>query len=208
MSENLQIIINAKDSASHTISGVTKSLGGLRSSAARAGKTLLKGFAVGAGLGAAAVVGVGVAALKASNQFDLATKAIIIGTGASGDALAKMQAEVLSVAGSATGLGHDMKEIGATIAEVATRTGATGTALNGLSEDILKMTRLTGGDAVNATQKITRVMGDWGVSLADSGGLVNSLFAAGQTFGIGLDSLAGKLVQFGAPLRQMGFSLS
>jgi hypothetical protein len=34
---------------------------------------------------------------------------------------------------------------------------------------------------------------------------MDKLFGAGQAFGIGLDSLAGKLVQFGAPLRQMGF---
>ncbi|MCP4099146.1 MAG: hypothetical protein GY748_23230, partial [Planctomycetaceae bacterium] len=203
MAENLQIIINAKDNASRAIGGVDQSLGKLEKTAAIAGKALVGGLA----LGGAAVAALGVAALNAANEFDEATKSLVAGTGASGESLEAMQQSVLALSGTTAGLGKDMGEIGAVLAEVNTRTGATGTALDGLSKSILEMSRVTGDDAVEATAKITRVMGDWGVGLDGSEALVNSLFAAGQQFGIGLGSLSSKLVQFGAPLRQMGFSL-
>jgi phage-related minor tail protein len=201
--ETLQIVINAKDNASKPIGGVNKSLGSLGKGAGlAAGAVVTAAAAIGA-----AVVGIGAAGLKASAQFDEATKALVVGTGATGDALRAMQDDVLALSGSVSGIGRNMGDIGAVLAEVNTRTGATGDALQSLTGRILEFSRLAGVDGVVATANITRVMGDWGVQMQDSEALVNNLFAAGQTFGISLESLGGKLVQFGAPLRQMGFSL-
>ena len=166
------------------------------------------GIAVAAG---AAVVGatiaVGKAALDMGQQYDDALDAIINGTGASGDALDAMGQSVRNLKTSSAGLGVSMEQIGATLAEVNTRTGATGSELETLTGQILQFSRLTGTDSVQNTQLLTRTMGDWGVSMEDSGQLLDTLYGAGQAFGISVDGLAGKLVQFGAPLRQMGFSL-
>lgn len=169
---------------------------------------VLGGLTIAAGAAAAgAALAVGKAAFDMQASYDDALDAIINGTGASGAALDAMGDSVRTLAKGAAGLNVDMKTIGATMAEVNTRTGATGAKLEGLTGEILQFSRLTGTDSVNATRMLTRTMGDWGVSLEDSGALLDQLYGAGQTFGIGFDQLSGKLVQFGAPLRQMGFSL-
>lgn len=170
------------------------------------------GAAVGiaAAAGAAlvgATIAVGKAAWDMGQEYDSALDAIINGTGASGEALDAMGQSVRNLKTSAAGLGVSMEQIGATLAEVNTRTGATGNELEKLTGDILQFSRLTGTDSVKNVQLLTRTMGDWGVSMEDSGDLLDTIYGAGQAFGIGVDSLAGKLVQFGAPLRQMGFSL-
>lgn len=170
------------------------------------------GAAVGiaAAAGAAlvgATVAVGKAALDMGTEYQKGLNAIINGTGASGDALDAMGQSVRNLKTSAAGLGVDMEKIGATLAEVNTRTGATGSELESLTGNILQFSRLTGTDSVQNVQLLTRTMGDWGVSMEDSGQLLDTIYGAGQAFGIGVDSLAGKLVQFGAPLRQMGFTL-
>jgi len=189
------------DGAAKKTTGWASKLGG------SVGK-LVGGLAV-AGVAAvgAAIVGIGAAAIGVQGDFKLATDAIIKGTGASGEALKEMDTITRSLKTSSSGLGKSYEDIGSVIAEVNTRTGATGETLQGLSADILDFSRLTGGDGVTNTQLFTRVMGDWGVSMDDAAGKLDQIYGAGQAFGIGTDDLMRKVVQFGAPLRQMGFSL-
>ena len=172
-----------------------------------AGGMLATGLLAGAAAAGAAIVGIGAAALGMEGEFRQATNALINGTGASGEALAEMEQSVRNLKASSAGLNTDFGTIGATMAEVNTRTGLTGQALEDMTAQVLQFTRLAGGDGVNNTQKLTRVMGDWGVETENSAELLDMLYGAGQAFGIGFDNLAGKVVQFGAPLRQMGFSL-
>ncbi len=155
----------------------------------------------------AGVVGIGVAAWSAADAFQDATNAIIVGTGASGQALDDMEKSVKNLAGSTKGIDKDFEQIGAVLAEVNTRTGLTGQSLEDLTGKMLDYSRLTGGDAVKQTQLVTRVMGDWGIEVENSSELLDKLFGAGQAFGIGVDDLSQKVVQFGAPMRQMGFSI-
>jgi TP901 family phage tail tape measure protein len=154
-----------------------------------------------------AAVGAGVALVDFAVDFDQASDALIVGTGATGEALTALEQVVKNIKGDVAGLGQDFGTLGAVVAEVNTRTGATGDTLEDFSSDVLNLSRLTGGDAVKNTQLITRVMGDWGVELEDSSMLMDQLFGAGQAFGIGMEDLTQKVVQFGAPLRQMGFTL-
>lgn len=178
-----------------------------RSWANNASKMIGGAVVGGAAIAGAALIGLGTAALGIEGDFKKATDALINGTGASGDALEDMEERVKSLKGSTAGLGMDLETIGATMAEVNTRTGATGDALEDLTGQVLEFTRLAGGDAVSNTQLLTRTMGDWGVETENAGKLLDQLYGAGQAFGIGFDSLTQKLVQFGAPLRQMGFGL-
>ena len=170
-------------------------------------KNIGKGLLAGVGLVTAAITGIGVAAGAVAQDFDDAGDVLIAATGASGPALDAMSASVVALHGTVAGLNRSMTDIAGVMGEVSTRTGATGPALDEFTAQILKMTAITGGDGVAAVQGITRVMGDWSVPLEESSLLMDKLFGAGQVWGIGLDSLAGKLVQFGAPLRQMGFGL-
>lgn len=192
------------ETSSISLSGALTNVGGIMQGAfvAAAGAAVV---AVGALVGAFAAVGA--SALSTAIDFQDATKSLIIGTGASGQALEDMEQSVKNLSASAAGLDTSFGDIGAVVAEVNTRTGLTGEALETLSGDILNFSRLTGGDAVKNTQLLTRVMGDWGVSMDDSAQLLDTIFGAGQAFGIGVEDLSAKVVQFGAPLRQMGFSL-
>jgi phage-related minor tail protein len=214
MTNNLDIVIRAKNESQSALNELDKSLGGLdkkttglSGSMGKLGGFLGKGLVLGAGLAATALGAMGAAAFGVAQSFDDAQDALIAATGASGAALDGMSASVVALHGSVAGLDRSMADIAAVMGEVNTRTGATGPALDTFTAQILKMTRITGDDGVAAVAGITRVMGDWSVPLEDSSLLMDKLFGAGQTFGIGLDSLAGKLVQFGAPLRQMGFGL-
>jgi len=211
---NLDILIRARNEAQAELNELDKSLGGLRKQAGGLsggltglGNVLKVGLVAGAAAGAAALGAVGAAAFGVAQEFDDAQDTLIAMTGAGGAALDGMSASVVALHGTVAGLDRSMVDIAAVMGEVDTRTGATGPALDTFSSRILKMTRITGDDGVAAVREITRVMGDWSVPLEGSSGLMDKLFGAGQTFGIGLDSLAGKLVQFGAPLRQMGFGL-
>ena len=214
MTNNLDIVIRAKNESQSALNELDKSLGGLdkkttglSGSMGKLGGFLGKGLVLGAGLAATALGAMGAAAFGVAQSFEDAQHTLIAATGASGAALDGMSASVVALHGSVAGLDRSMADIAAVMGEVNTRTGATGPALDTFTAQILKMTRITGDDGVAAVAGITRVMGDWSVPLEDSSLLMDKLFGAGQTFGIGLDSLAGKLVQFGAPLRQMGFGL-
>lgn len=178
-----------------------------KSFASKASGLLGGALVAGAVAAGAAVIGVGKAAISAETDFDNALDAIINATGASGDQLTAMGESVKNLRASAAGLGVTMEDIGTVIGEVNTRTGLTGEELESLTDDILNFSRLTGADAVQATALLTRTMGDWGVENENAAELLDSIYGAGQAFGISIDSMAGKLVQFGAPLRQMGFGL-
>lgn len=197
----LDILVNAKDNASSVLDKVGGSAGGLNSA--------LKGLAIGGGIAlvAGALLAVGKAAIGVAEEVDAAQDAIIAGTGASGPALDEMTKAAVRLKGSTTGIGAELEDIGSVIAEVTIRTGESGPALEALTGQFLKLSRLTESDAVPSVQKITRVMGDWGVSNKDAAGLLDKLFVASQKSGAGVDDLAASVVQFGAPLRQMGFTL-
>jgi phage-related minor tail protein len=53
----------------------------------------------------------------------------------------------------------------------------------------------------------SRLFGDWSIAAEDTAGTMDYLFRVSQSTGIGVNDLSAKLVQFGAPLRQLGFDL-
>jgi len=71
----------------------------------------------------------------------------------------------------------------------------------------MNLSRVAGEDASSLIASTTRVFGDWGVQNQDTGKTLDYLWKVSQSTGIGVGELANKIVQFGAPLRQMGFSL-
>lgn len=179
------------------VSGFVSKVGGIAGGAALAGTAAL----------ATGIAVVGKTAFDVGMQYDEALDNIIKGTGASGEALDAMGQSVRNLNKSTAGLGHEMGDIGSVLAEVNTRTGATGQELEDMTGQILKFSRVTGADGVKATRDITRLMGDWGKGIDDVTGLLDNIHGAGQNFGISTEALMQKLVQFGAPLRQMGFGL-
>lgn len=150
----------------------------------------------------APLVGLGAAALDVGGQFDEVMDTIRTTTGATGDALTGLGQDALAVFKA---IPTNMATAGQAIAELAARTGQSGAGLQSLAQAEIELARITGGELGPQIANTTRMFGDWGVAVTDQVPALDALLRAHQTTGIGVDQLAGKLVQFGAPLRQMGF---
>lgn len=186
MAADTSLILNilAKDKASKELGGFQKNLG-------KAG-VAIAGLAIGAAVGLA----------KVGGDFHEAFSTIRVGTGATGDQLEGLEESFKQVASTVPNAIGDTATV---LADFNTLTGATGDDLELLTETFLNMERITGESV--GVEKITRVFGDWGVATKDQASTMDELFRVSQTTGIGIDQLAGSVVQFGAPLRGVGFSL-
>lgn len=173
----------------------SKSLSKAGKSFASVGGTLTKGLTLPI---AAATTGI----LKLGMDFDNAFDKIRIGTGATGDALEELKGDFKAVYSSVPA---GMADISTAIADLNTRTGLAGKPLQALSVQMLNLSRITGEDLSGMISNSSRLFGDWSIAADDTAGTMDYLFKVSQSTGIGFNDLNAKLVQFGAPLRQMGF---
>lgn len=149
------------------------------------------------------LVAVGAGAVALANNFDKAYDNIRVGTGATGDKLAGLEESFKNVVKDVPASFEDASEA---IAMVNTRLGLTGEPLEEVSTQMLELSRLTGTDLATNVDALTRVYGDWGISADDVADANDALFRITQSTGIGIDDLATKVVQFGSPLRNLGFT--
>ena len=164
----------------------------------------LSKFAKNAGkVGALAVVAAGAGVVKLGIDLDKAIDNIIVGTGASGDALDGLTTSFENVASNVP---NSFGDVSTAIADVNTRLGLTGKPLEDLSTQFLDLSRLTGTDVATNVANMSRVFGDAGIATEDQSLALDTLFKASQASGIGLDQLSTSLVSFGAPMRALGFS--
>lgn len=166
------------------------------------GKKLL---GIGAGLTAGLtlpIVGVGAAVLDLGTQFDESMDTIRTATGATGDDLTGLGDDVKAVFGA---IPTDVATATQAVAELNARTGQTGPVLQELAQAEIELARVTGGELGSQIANTTRLFGDWGIAVSDQVPALDKLLRTHQATGIEVDTLAAKLVQFGAPLRQMGF---
>jgi murein DD-endopeptidase MepM/ murein hydrolase activator NlpD/phage-related minor tail protein len=170
-----------------------------KSTGGKFGKAMLAGVAVVAGgavLATKALYNVG-------KTFDEVSDTIRTGTGATGKALDELNASARKVG---TQVPANFKDVGTALADVNTRLGHTGKPLEDMTAQFLELSRITGTDVQANIENVSRVFGDWGVAAEDQAGSLDYLFKVSQSTGIGLDELSQKVVQYGAPMRQFGFS--
>lgn len=158
----------------------------------------------GVGKAAATAVAVGGGALLAlGTRFDDAKDTIIVGTGASGAALDGLMGDFRAVAASVpSGLG----DVGTAIADINTRLDLSGKPLQDMAGRMLNLSRITKTDLSTNIANITRVFGDAGVAAEDQAKGLDAIFEATKRTGISLDRLTTLTVNYGAPMRQLGFS--
>lgn len=174
--------------------------GGLGGKFSMLGTAAVAGFAA---VGAAAVAG-GAALYAVGSSFDSAYDTIRIKTGATGQELEGLR-DVFR--GVVRDVPTSFGDASSAISGLNQRLGLTGPELENVAEPLLDLTRLTGGDLNTNVQTMSRLFGDWGVTAEAMPGTLDRVFRASQATGTGVDALAASVVQFGAPLRQMGFSL-
>ena len=193
---------------------IKKQLGGLGGASDAAGAQIGAGLSGGAKPGLASLktgllatgavaLGAGVALFKIGEQFDEASDTIRVGTGATGKALAGLEADFKGVLGTVP---TDFASAGTAIADLNTRLGLTGKPLQAMSSQFLELSRITKTDVSANIADITRVFGDWGTSMEDQPATLDKIFRASQATGIGINRLSQSVVQFGAPMRELGFS--
>lgn len=200
-SRRLEVVIAGDPKgALGAMSVVDRRAGKLGGSFAAVGTAAVAGFAV---VGAAAV-GAGAALFAIGDSFDQAYDKIRVGTGATGEALEGLKDSFRNVARDVPA---SFGDIGTAIADINTRLGLTGAPLETMSAQFLNLSRITETDLTGNIESLTRVMGDWGVQAADMPSVMDQIFRASQATGAGVDTLATQVVQFGAPLRNLGFSL-
>ena len=155
----------------------------------------------GLAVAGAAIVG-GLAAV--GGAFDEAFDTIRVGTGATGDALDGLKDDFRAVVRD---IPTDFGTASTAIADLNTRLGLTGKPLQDVSKQVIELSRLTGTDLEANIQSVTRLMGDWAVPTGEQSERLDQLFRASQASGIGVNELSRNVVQFGAPMRNLGFTL-
>lgn len=161
----------------------------------------LLGFSAAAAAAGLAITGI---AFTAGHELDNAFDTIIIGTGASGDALDGLKDSFRDVFAEVPA---DAATVSSILSELNTRLGLTGDDLETLAVPLLDVTRMLGGDAQTNAALFSRVIGDWAIPVEESTTLLDKMFSVSQSTGIGIDRLSEKVVQFGSPMRLMGFSI-
>ena len=193
--------------------GIAAELGGpLDAAGGKAGTSSAKRFGVMfaagmklAALGGVAVLGGAFAAFQIGSQFDDAFDTIRTQTGETGAVLEGLKDDFRAVVGTVP---TDFATAGDAIAGLNQRLGLTGKPLQDISAQLLNLSRITETDLATNIETSTRLMGDWGVEQKDIPGALDRIFRASQATGPSVDRLGQMMVQFGAPMRQLGFDFN
>ena len=169
----------------------------------------VKALAVGAAMGGIAVA-TGKAVIEAGKylkdlgaEFDGATDAIRIGTGATGEALDALLEDFDAVYASVP---TSMEDAGTAIADFNTRLGLTGPQLQEISKQALQVSDMLGDDLSGVIEESSQAFQQWNVDADDMGGAMDYIFKVSQSTGMGFTDLMTDMQKFGPQLQDMGYS--
>ena len=151
----------------------------------------------------APIAAAGTAAYAVWMSVDEAYDNIAVGTGATGDALSKLQESFDNVFAKAP---FDAMDISNSLADLNTRFGFTGKVLEDASEKFLRFASVNKTDVSNAVALVSRAMGDAGIPAEEYTSVLDALTTASQASGISIDALTGNITKYGAPMRALGYT--
>ena len=141
--------------------------------------------------------------LTAAKKLQDAYKLIQVGTGATGAALRGLQEEFKKVAVSGP---QSFQESATAVADLNTRLGLSGEPLRKMSQTMLDLTRLTGGELKGNITAVTQAMNVWGVSAQSGGKFVNDLYVIAQSTGDSVSHLSDVLAANSGTLMDLGLT--
>lgn len=150
-----------------------------------------------------AVMGAGTAAVAAWKEFDSAYDAIAAGTGATGSALAELKDNFDNVYGNFPASSED---VATAIADINTRFGFTGQALEDASQQFLKFARVNSTDVSGSIENVAKAMFDAGIDGSELNTVLDKLTVASQASGMSVDDIASALSKNGVAFRELGYN--
>ena len=207
--ENMQ---SESDDAANDTDALNKSLDGTESDAKKAGGgfTVLKGvladlIANGVKLAIKAFTDLGKAAVTTYKDMEKGSDNLIKATGATGASAKDLEKSYKNVSKNIVA---DFGDIGAAMGEVNTHFGYTGGELEKATQQFLKFADITGTDATNAVQIVSKAIEGAGLDSKEYTVLLDQLAVAAQASGVSVDTLADGITKNGATMRSLGFNTS
>lgn len=163
--------------------------------AKKAGSALTKGVT-------APIIATGTAATTAWVKIDEAYDNIVAGTGATGESLTALQDVFDEVYGS---MPVSAEDASTAVADLNTRFGLTGDALEEATKKFLKYSTVNKTDVSTSIANVAKAMSDAKIPTKDLGQVLDKLTVASQASGVPVDQLADALSKNGVNMRQLGY---
>lgn len=149
------------------------------------------------------LIALGTGLVKMADTLQKGMSALRIQTGATGETLDALGASYRRVLSTAT---QGAEDVANAMGFLQTRTNLMGEPLEKLTTQVLQLSRIGKTDLMTVANTATRVFGDWSIATGDQADKLDWLWKVSQGSGISISRLMGLVVQFGAPMRQLGFS--
>ncbi len=161
----------------------------------------LKENALGIGL---AVAGIGAAFVKISDDFTKSSRTIQAGTGATGKELERLEKSFRNVVAQVP---QGFEEVSQAVADVNTKMGISGSALEDTTKAFLDLARVTGSDVSPMIATVSDSMAMFEVPMDQARHTLNQFLAASQASGIGVNQLASRMQEFGPVLNNLDMTM-
>jgi TP901 family phage tail tape measure protein len=156
-------------------------------------------------IASAAVAGVGLALSKIGDEFQVASRNITAGTGATGKELEALKKEFRDVAANVP---QDFDTVSKAIASVKTELKLTGDDLEGTTKMFLDLSRVTGTELEPLIKSVSDSMDMFGVSADQAGSTMDAFAKASQVTGVPIAQLTARTTEFGPVLRNLGLGMN
>ena len=151
----------------------------------------------------AVAVAAGAASYKAWSEVDDALDSVAAGTGATGKQLESLQQTAKDVY---TTMPVDIKATGQAVADINTRLGLQGDALEDATRQFLKYSEVNNSDVSTSIETVAKAMNDANIPSSELSNVLDELTSASQASGLTVDTLAEALSQNGVQMRALGFN--
>lgn len=152
------------------------------------------------------IVAVTVALQKLGEEVNKVSAEIAKGTGATGDALRKLENDAKDA--MVNGVGLSAQEAGKAIADLNTRFGVSGEEAVSLTESFASFSRVMGGDVSGNINSVADAVKKWGLETEQVPQLLDQLTVASQASGASTSELLSELSNGQAIFSQFGMSLT
>lgn len=204
--ENLAEANSKASNATEELSKATENASEEAENAEKKGVDAVEGIAsalAAAGI-TAMVKEIAQAAYELADAYSEAEKIVVNATGATGEALDGLGQSMLE---AYSGNDDSLEDTAGAIGEINTRMGLTGEALSDVTQLFMDYADITGTNAVNSVQNLTKIMNKWNVEASDVESVMDKLAYAGQISGASVDTLSSNLITGAASFQEMGLSL-